>query len=155
MAENFDVIVIGGGPGGYAAAFLGADLGLSTVLVDTAHPSLPSVTIDDIAGVVNAAGNVMGLMPHPEDAVDPQLGGTDGATLLVQSPTFVINPMLVKSSLYDPQREFTAVTQLGVVPMIFVAPLELRLSATLATVAPALSSRIQRAIDTAGMKGTK
>jgi len=38
---------------------------------------------------------------------------------------------------------------------VFVAPLELRLSATLATVAPALSSRIQRAIDTAGMKGTK
>lgn len=35
---------------------------------------------------------------------------------------------------------------------VFVAPLELRLSATLATVAPALSSRIQRTIDTAGMK---
>ena len=38
---------------------------------------------------------------------------------------------------------------------VFVAPLELRLSATLATVAPAFSSRVQRAIDTAGMKGAK
>ena len=38
---------------------------------------------------------------------------------------------------------------------VFVAPVELRLSATLATVAPALSSRIQRSIDTAGMKATR
>lgn len=36
---------------------------------------------------------------------------------------------------------------------VFVAPIELRLSATLATVAPGLSARIQRTIDTAGMKG--
>ena len=36
----------------------------------------------DIAGVVNEAGNVAGLMPHPEHAVDPQLPrGTDGALL--------------------------------------------------------------------------
>jgi phosphoribosylformylglycinamidine synthase len=36
----------------------------------------------DIAGVVNADGNVMGLMPHPEHAVDPLLGSADGARLL-------------------------------------------------------------------------
>lgn len=36
---------------------------------------------------------------------------------------------------------------------VFVAPVELRLSATLATVAPAASARLQRMIDTAGMKG--
>jgi phosphoribosylformylglycinamidine synthase len=42
----------------------------------------PNGSIDDIAGVVNAEGNVMGLMPHPEHAVDPLLGSTDGALIL-------------------------------------------------------------------------
>jgi phosphoribosylformylglycinamidine synthase len=42
----------------------------------------PNGSIGDIAGVVNADGNVMGLMPHPEHAVDPLLGSTDGALLL-------------------------------------------------------------------------
>jgi phosphoribosylformylglycinamidine synthase subunit PurQ / glutaminase len=37
---------------------------------------------DDIAGVCNAAGNVMGLMPHPEHAVDTLVGGSaDGLKL--------------------------------------------------------------------------
>ena len=36
----------------------------------------------DVAGVTNAAGNVFGLMPHPEHAVDPLLGSTDGALIL-------------------------------------------------------------------------
>jgi phosphoribosylformylglycinamidine synthase I len=36
----------------------------------------------NVAGVVNAAGNVMGLMPHPEHAVDPLLGSADGGLLL-------------------------------------------------------------------------
>jgi phosphoribosylformylglycinamidine synthase len=42
----------------------------------------PNGSIDDIAGVVNQDGNVMGLMPHPEHAVDPLLGSTDGAIIL-------------------------------------------------------------------------
>jgi phosphoribosylformylglycinamidine synthase len=32
----------------------------------------------DIAGIVNEAGNVLGMMPHPERAIDPAHGGTDG-----------------------------------------------------------------------------
>ena len=36
----------------------------------------------DVAGVVNDEGNVMGLMPHPEHAVDPLLGSADGALIL-------------------------------------------------------------------------
>jgi phosphoribosylformylglycinamidine synthase subunit PurQ / glutaminase len=36
----------------------------------------------DVAGVVNEKGNVMGLMPHPEHAVDPLLGSADGALIL-------------------------------------------------------------------------
>jgi phosphoribosylformylglycinamidine synthase len=39
-------------------------------------------SIDDIAGVCNERGNVMGLMPHPEHAVDPLLGSADGALIL-------------------------------------------------------------------------
>ncbi len=35
-----------------------------------------------VAGVINDAGNVMGLMPHPEHAVDPLLGSADGGLLL-------------------------------------------------------------------------
>jgi len=42
----------------------------------------PNGSTDDIAGIVNAAGNVMGLMPHPEHAVDPLLGSGDGALVL-------------------------------------------------------------------------
>ena len=34
-----------------------------------------------IAGIVNAQGNVLGLMPHPERVVDPVQGGTDGLVL--------------------------------------------------------------------------
>ena len=35
----------------------------------------------DIAGVLNEAGNVLGLMPHPERAIDPAHGGTGGLAL--------------------------------------------------------------------------
>ena len=42
----------------------------------------PNGSVDGIAGVCNATGNVLGLMPHPEHAVDPLLGGTDGASVL-------------------------------------------------------------------------
>jgi phosphoribosylformylglycinamidine synthase len=35
----------------------------------------------DIAGVLNAAGNVLGMMPHPERAIDIAHGGTDGLAL--------------------------------------------------------------------------
>jgi phosphoribosylformylglycinamidine synthase len=42
----------------------------------------PNGSERDIAGVVNEAGNVMGLMPHPEHAVDPLMGSEDGLRLL-------------------------------------------------------------------------
>ncbi len=37
----------------------------------------------DIAGIVNREGNVLGMMPHPERAIQHELGGTDGLRLLV------------------------------------------------------------------------
>ena len=39
-------------------------------------------SLNDVAGVVNDRRNVMGLMPHPEHAVDPLLGSADGALIL-------------------------------------------------------------------------
>jgi phosphoribosylformylglycinamidine synthase len=42
----------------------------------------PNGSVDDIAGVSNAAGNVLGLMPHPEHAVDPLLGSGDGGLVI-------------------------------------------------------------------------
>ena len=42
----------------------------------------PNGSVGDVAAVVNRRGNVMGLMPHPEHAVDPILGSADGALIL-------------------------------------------------------------------------
>jgi phosphoribosylformylglycinamidine (FGAM) synthase-like amidotransferase family enzyme len=41
----------------------------------------PNGSVRDIAGVVNDAGNVLGLMPHPEHAVDRLTGSDDGLAL--------------------------------------------------------------------------
>ncbi|HEX8067778.1 MAG TPA: phosphoribosylformylglycinamidine synthase subunit PurQ [Thermoleophilaceae bacterium] len=41
----------------------------------------PNGSLRDVAGVASEAGNVMGLMPHPEHAVDPTRGPTGGAAL--------------------------------------------------------------------------
>jgi len=41
----------------------------------------PNGSINDIAGIVNAAGNVLGMMPHPENLVEPLQGGLDGRLL--------------------------------------------------------------------------
>jgi phosphoribosylformylglycinamidine synthase I len=51
----------------------------------------PNGSLNGIAGVISTEGNVFGLMPHPEHAVDPLLGSADGA--------------LVLSSLLDAVRE--------------------------------------------------
>ncbi len=41
----------------------------------------PNGSVGDVAGVANEAGNVFGLMPHPEHAVDPLTGSADGLCL--------------------------------------------------------------------------
>ncbi len=46
-----------------------------------AHDGNPNGSSNDIAGVANEAGNVVGLMPHPEHAVDALTGSTDGLRL--------------------------------------------------------------------------
>jgi phosphoribosylformylglycinamidine synthase len=42
----------------------------------------PNGSVSDIAGVLSAGRNVLGMMPHPERAVDPAVGGTDGRVVL-------------------------------------------------------------------------
>ena len=46
----------------------------------------------DIAGVSNRAGNVVGLMPHPEHAVDPLTGSADGLRLFESAALVAAHP---------------------------------------------------------------
>ncbi|RFC65144.1 phosphoribosylformylglycinamidine synthase subunit PurQ [Fulvimarina endophytica] len=46
-----------------------------------AEATNPNGAINDIAGIVNAAGNVLGMMPHPENLIEPEHGGTDGRAI--------------------------------------------------------------------------
>ena len=58
------------------------DLPAERVALRYAPGENPNGSERDIAGVVNRDGNVLGLMPHPEHAVDPLLGSGDGALVL-------------------------------------------------------------------------
>ena len=73
------VIPVKHGEGCYHAP---ADLGDEQIIFRYARDANPNGSERDIAGVVNADGNVLGLMPHPEHAVDPLLGSGDGALVL-------------------------------------------------------------------------
>ncbi|SEM92285.1 phosphoribosylformylglycinamidine synthase [Mesobacillus persicus] len=50
-------------------------------IVFTYEGTNPNGSIENIAGIINKQGNVLGMMPHPERAVDPLLGGADGLKL--------------------------------------------------------------------------
>jgi phosphoribosylformylglycinamidine synthase len=52
------------------------------LLLRYATDANPNGAVADVAGVLNAGGNVFGLMPHPEHAVDRLLGSDDGALIL-------------------------------------------------------------------------
>lgn len=49
---------------------------------DIPHKRNTNGSLNNIAGIANAEGNVVGLMPHPERACEPLLGGDDGLALL-------------------------------------------------------------------------
>ncbi|HVU21048.1 MAG TPA: phosphoribosylformylglycinamidine synthase subunit PurQ [Rhizomicrobium sp.] len=53
----------------------------SRVVFRYAEGDNPNGSARNIAGILNEKRNVLGLMPHPERVVDPQLGGTDGVAL--------------------------------------------------------------------------
>ncbi|WP_196258767.1 phosphoribosylformylglycinamidine synthase subunit PurQ [Pelagibacterium limicola] len=46
-----------------------------------AEGSNPNGSLNDIAGITNAKGNVLGMMPHPENLIEPEHGGEDGRAL--------------------------------------------------------------------------
>lgn len=48
---------------------------------EAAESANPNGSLRNIAGIVNAQGNVLGMMPHPERAMEPALGSTDGLPL--------------------------------------------------------------------------
>ena len=52
--------------------------GENRVVLRYAEGTNPNGASRDIAGIVNEAGNVLGLMPHPENLIEPEHGGTDG-----------------------------------------------------------------------------
>jgi len=63
---------------------------------ETSEKANPNGSIENIAGICNQQGNVIGMMPHPERAVDCALGSEDGKTLFAS----VIH-YLERSSVYD------------------------------------------------------
>ena len=73
------VIPVKHGDGCYQAP---PDLPAEQVVLRYAPGENPNGSDGDIAGIVNADGNVLGLMPHPEHAVDTLLGSADGGLIL-------------------------------------------------------------------------
>ena len=59
-----------------------AELEQKNQIVLRYHADNPNGSALNIAGVVNERGNVMGMMPHPEHAIDRLLGSADGALIL-------------------------------------------------------------------------
>ena len=49
----------------------------------------PNGSLDNIAGILNAEGNVLGMMPHPERCAEPMLGTEDGRILFVSMLEFL------------------------------------------------------------------
>ncbi len=58
-----------------------ASLKANNQIVFTYTNDNPNGSVEDIAGIVNERGNVLGMMPHPERAVHELIGGTDGLAL--------------------------------------------------------------------------
>ncbi len=58
-----------------------ARLKANNQIVFTYNGENPNGSLENIAGIINERGNVLGMMPHPERAVDDLLGGADGLKL--------------------------------------------------------------------------
>ncbi|MDN2567879.1 phosphoribosylformylglycinamidine synthase subunit PurQ [Aquibium sp. A9E412] len=55
--------------------------GQGQVVFRYAEGTNPNGSLNDIAGIVSDRGNVLGLMPHPENLIEPAHGGSDGRAL--------------------------------------------------------------------------
>ena len=59
--------------------------GNGQVVFRDAEGTNPNGSMNDIAGIVNAKGNVLGMMPHPENLIEMAHGGTDGRGLFASA----------------------------------------------------------------------
>ena len=78
------VMSVGNGEGNYFADAATLDRLEGDGRVVFRYRDNPNGSARDIAGIVSAGGNVLGLMPHPDRTFEPELGSADGA-LLFQS----------------------------------------------------------------------
>ncbi len=75
------VMTVGNGEGNFFADEATLDRIEGEGQVVFRYQDNPNGSARDIAGVMNAKGNVLGLMPHPDRSFDPDLGSEDGALL--------------------------------------------------------------------------
>lgn len=75
------VMTIGNGEGNFFADEATLDRIEGEGQVVFRYQENPNGSVRDIAGIVNARGNVLGLMPHPDRAFEAELGSADGAIL--------------------------------------------------------------------------
>jgi phosphoribosylformylglycinamidine synthase len=68
--------------------------GLVVLRYARAEDANPNGSMNDIAGIANAEGNVVGIMPHPERAAEPAVGSEDGAPFF----TAMASPMAAGAS---------------------------------------------------------
>ena len=74
-------MTVGNGEGNYFADEATLDRLEGEGQVVFRYVANPNGSARDIAGIVNARGNVLGLMPHPDRAFEAELGSADGAIL--------------------------------------------------------------------------
>jgi phosphoribosylformylglycinamidine synthase I len=75
------VMTVGNGEGAYFADDDTLDRLAGVGRVVFRYRDNPNGSARDVAGIVNATGNVLGVMPHPDRAFEPELGSADGAIL--------------------------------------------------------------------------
>ena len=80
-AQREAVMTVGNGEGAYFADEAALDRLEGEGRVVFRYADNPNGSARDIAGIVNARGNVLGLMPHPDRAFEAELGSADGATV--------------------------------------------------------------------------
>jgi phosphoribosylformylglycinamidine synthase len=74
-------MTVGNGEGNYFADEATLDRLEGEGRVVFRYADNPNGSMRGVAGIVDKGGNVMGLMPHPDRAFEPELGGEDGAVL--------------------------------------------------------------------------
>lgn len=78
QGESIDIPIAHGEGNYYCDDATLAELKANNQIIFRYDGDNPNGSVDDIAGISNKAGNVVGMMPHPERAVDQLLGSEDG-----------------------------------------------------------------------------